>query len=188
MLIEPASVVEKAIETALRLHAGEPAAALVIGAGTIGLLAAAILHLRRLSVDIVSLEAVDSDRARLAERAGARYLNAPDRKYDIVIEAAGAPDSASTGIRALGPLGVLIVLGAAESKDPLPLLDLIVGNQIVAGSVNASPAAFAQAAEDLPLLPAELLRALIERRPFGDFRSSFFGSPATRPKIVHTLS
>jgi threonine dehydrogenase-like Zn-dependent dehydrogenase len=187
VLTEPASVVEKAVETALRLHAGEPAVALVIGAGTIGLLAAAILALRGLSADLVSLEPAGSPRARLAERTGARYLHAPDRKYDIVIEAAGAPTAASAGMAALGALGVLIVLGAAESEDPVPLVDLIVGNQIVAGSVNASSAAFAQAAEDLPRMPAELLSALIERRDFADFRSAFLSESATAPKIVHTI-
>jgi glucose 1-dehydrogenase len=187
VLIEPASVVEKAADTALRLHAGEPAVALVIGAGTIGLLAAAVLGLRGLSVDLVSLEAADSSRARLAERTGARYLNAPDRKYDIAIEAAGAPGAASMGMAALGALGVLIVLGAAESTDPLPLTDLIVGNQVVAGSVNASPAAFAQAAGDLPRLPPELLAALIERRDFSDYQSGFFSDSVGAPKIVHVI-
>jgi threonine dehydrogenase-like Zn-dependent dehydrogenase len=187
VLIEPASVVEKAVETAFRLHAGEPAAALVIGAGTIGLLAAAVLRLRGLAADLVSLEPPDSPRARLAERTGARYLNAPDRRYDIVIEAAGTPSAASVGLTALGPLGVLIVLGAAESKDPLPLVDLIVGNQVVAGSVNASPAAFAQAAEDLPRMPPDLISTLIERRDFSDFRSAFVSDSPAAPKIVHSI-
>jgi threonine dehydrogenase-like Zn-dependent dehydrogenase len=180
--------VEKAIATALRLHTGEPQVALVIGAGTIGLLAAAVLGLRGLSVDIMSLEAADSPRARIAEQTGARYLKTAERRYDIVIEAAGAPDALAKGLQALGPLGVLIVLGAAESGLPVSLLDLIVGNQVVAGSVNASPEAFAQAVRDLARLPSELAGALIERREFGEFRASFLGGPPPAPKIVHVIA
>ena len=187
VLVEPASVVEKAVEMALRLHQGQPRVALVVGAGTIGLLAAMVFRLRGLEVDIASMEPQGSPRARLAEAAGARYLTKPDRPVDIAIEAAGAPEAAAAGFEALAPLGVLILLGALEWKGPVRLWNLIGGNQIVAGSVNASPAAFRRAAEDLPLMPPDILRSMIERRPFRDFRRSFVGEPSAAPKIVHEI-
>lgn len=188
VLVEPASVVEKAVETALRLHQGEPGIALVLGAGTIGLLTAMVLRLRGLDVDLVSIEPPDSARARLAEAAGARYLNKPDRSVDIAIEAAGSSEAAVSGLQSLGPLGVLILLGALEWKANVSLWNLIGGNQIVAGSVNASPEAFRRAALDLPHMPADVLRSMIEYREFGDYRRSFLSAASTAPKIVHVLS
>ncbi len=185
VLIEPLSVVEKAVSLALQLHLGEPRTAVVLGAGTVGLLAASVLRLHGLEVDVVSTEPAGSGRARLAEVAGARYLTASERKVDIVIEAAGAPVAADAGLATLGPLGVMIVLGAFSTQAPAQFLDLIVGNQIVAGSVNASPAAFALAARDLPRIPRELTSGLIERTGFGEFERTLAGPPLHVPKVVH---
>ena len=69
----------------------------------------------------------------------------------------------------------------------MPLLDLIVGNQIVAGSVNASPEAFAAAVADLPRFPSPVLRGMIARTGFEDWRRSIEGSPSPAPKTVHSL-
>ena len=186
VLVEPASVAEKAAETALRLHLGEPRTALILGAGTIGLLTAMVLRIRGIDVDIVSIEEPGSPRAKLAEAAGARYLTKPDRLVDIAIEAAGVSEAAASGLDALAPLGVLILLGALEWKSTASLWRLIGGNQIIAGCVNASPSAFRQAVEDLPLMAADVLRSMIERRGFADFRQSFLGPGSAAPKIVHS--
>lgn len=188
VLVEPLSVVEKAVDRALSLHQGEPHRALVLGAGTIGILATMVLRIRGLEVDLVSVEPADSHRARLAESAGARYLNRPDRATDIVIEAAGAAEAAHTGLAALAPLGVLIVLGATETREKLDLLNMIIGNRILAGSVNASPQSFAQAAADLGRLDTAILRSMIDRRLFREYRQSLTGPPPTAPKIVHSIA
>lgn len=185
VLIEPLSVVEKAITQAGRLHEGEPRNALVLGAGSIGLLAAAVLHLRGFNVEIVSVEAAASPRGRLAATTGAEYRNKPGRPADIAIEAAGAPAALTAGMEALAPLGVLVILGSTRGADPLPALHLILGNRIVAGSVNASPHAFELAAVDLPRLPRALLAGMIEERPFADYRRSFLDPAGGAPKIVH---
>jgi threonine dehydrogenase-like Zn-dependent dehydrogenase len=187
VLIEPLSVVEKAIAMAMRLHEGEPLRAVVVGAGSIGLLAAGVLRLRGMDVQVVSVEPPGSGRQRLAAAAGAEYGNRADAQADIVIEAAGAPAAVMAAVKALAPVGVLVLLGANESAEPLPLLDLIVGNRVVAGSVNASPQAFADAAHDLPLLPRELLSGMVQYRGFSAFRESFLGDPGEAPKIVHSL-
>jgi threonine dehydrogenase-like Zn-dependent dehydrogenase len=181
------SVVEKAVETGLRLHPGEPRRALVIGAGSIGLLAAALFRLRGFNVAIVSVEPADSARAKLALLAGAEYRTSAAQKADIVIEAAGSPDAVGVALEALAPLGILVILGAQQSAGVLPLIDVIVGNQIVAGSVNASPKAFADAAADLPRLPRALLNPMIEYRPFSAYRRSFIEAPAGAPKVVHRI-
>lgn len=187
VLLEPLSVVEKAVTLALSLHQGVPQTALVLGAGTIGLLAACVLRCRGLEVDVVSKEPADSGRAKLAAAAEARYSNAPLRPADIVIEAAGARSAADTGMAALAPLGVLIVLGAFSTTGPASFRELIMGNQIVAGSVNSSPESFAQAALDLERLPRDLTSRLIERTGFREYRRTLAGPPLHIPKVVHSM-
>jgi threonine dehydrogenase-like Zn-dependent dehydrogenase len=188
VLIEPLSVVEKAVSTALRLHPGGAETALVVGAGTIGLLAALVLRCRGFHVAVHSLEPHDSPRARLIEDLGTEYWTVSPPKSDVVIEAAGSPDAAMKGLSALAPLGVMIVLGAAASDREFPFVDLIVNNQAVAGSVNAGPEHFRQAVMDLASFPASVLDRLIRRDEFGGWRESLSGpSRYEQPKTVHVM-
>jgi glucose 1-dehydrogenase len=185
VLVEPLSVVEKAVATASCLHLGQPETALVIGAGTIGLLAAMVLARRGMRVTVLSQEPENSSRARLVESI-ATYLTRLSQKFDIVIEAAGSGEAARTGLSALAPLGVMIVLGAKSATD-LPLLDMIVNNQVVAGSVNASPEAFDQAVADLRHLPRAVLQSMIRREGFSGWPVSIQGSQQEQPKVVHVI-
>ena len=189
VLLEPLSVVEKAVAEALRLHRGGAATALVIGAGTIGILAALVLRERGLAVTVRSIEPEQSARARLAAAAGAEYTAGIPPRADIVIEAAGAPAAAATGLAALAPLGVMIVLGAAVSEREFPLLDLIVNNQAVAGVVNAGPEHFRLAVADLRAFPRAVLEGMIRREDFSAWRRSLDGAVRhEQPKIVHRLT
>jgi hypothetical protein len=81
----------------------------------------------------------------------------------------------------------MMVLGAHRTTGELPLIDLIVGNQVIAGSVNATPASFQAAVEDLERMPAGVLGQMIERMEFGDYRRSISGAPPDRPKVVHRI-
>ena len=188
VMIEPLSVVEKAIQTAFRLHEPGVSSAIVQGAGTIGILAALALQLRGIDVTVISIEPEISPRAGLIRQAGLRYSNSTTAaKADIVIEATGAPSAALQAVGMLAPLGTMIALGACVAEGRFSFLDLVVHNQTVAGSVNASPESFTQAVKDLPRFPAATLRAMIHRVPFGDFQKSILGSPDSHPKVVHAL-
>jgi threonine dehydrogenase-like Zn-dependent dehydrogenase len=150
ILTEPLSVVEKAIETAFRFREEPPRTALILGAGPVGLLAAMALQSRGLAVSVYSVEARDSERARLAERAGARYLTSLSGvTADVVIEATGALAGCFAAIGALGPLGVAAILSAPEGEGSVSFHRMVLGNQRVFGSVNANRDAFAAAVEDL---------------------------------------
>lgn len=185
VLAEPLSVVEKAVETALRLHIGEPRRALVMGAGTIGLLAAMLLRLRGFEVEVCSIEPPGSARARLVESAGAGYVQRPSRPADVVIEAAGSGEAARTGACALARLGVMVVLGAPAGE--ISLIELIVGNRVIAGSINASSEAFRAGVADLARMPRAVLAAMIERMRFSDWPRSISGASVDAPKVVHVL-
>lgn len=167
VLIEPLSVVEKAVAKALRMHAGEPQRALVLGAGPIGLLAAMVLRLRGLEVAVHSIEPPDHPRARLARVAGLRYVERPEAgSADVIIEATGSAEAAFAGFGALAALGVYAILGSPNARGEMPFLDLLVKNQIVFGSVNAGPDALAAAVEDLPSLERAVLARMINRVGF----------------------
>jgi len=189
VLIEPLSVVEKAVATALRLHEPGAKTALVLGAGPIGILAALVLERRGLAVAVHSLEPPDHPRAALLRDAGVAYRSElGTQEADIVIEATGAAESAVAGIEHLAPLGVAVILGAPDAAARFPFRRLIVGNRCVIGSVNASPEAFAAAVEDLAAFDAAWTGRLIQRTPLGRFRENILGPPATAPKLVHVLA
>jgi glucose 1-dehydrogenase len=187
VLAEPMSVVQKAVRLALALHEGEPRRAVVVGAGTIGILAALVLRERGLEASIFSVEDPSSTRAQLIESAGIRYTNQPTLRADVVIEAAGAPAAAAAGLAMLDPLGVLIVLGAFESQGPLPFRDLIIGNRIIAGSVNSAPEDWVSGIGDLGRLDPAILRRMIHRTGFEGFRESILGPLPEHPKVIHLL-
>jgi threonine dehydrogenase-like Zn-dependent dehydrogenase len=146
-----------------------------------------VLQLRDLRVTVASVEERKSSRALLVESAGARYVNIPDSKADIVIEAAGSPAAAQTGLDALAPAGVLVVLGADRLPGTLSLINLIVKNQVVAGSVNAGPQAFAEAVRDRPRVPQDVLARMMLHMSFGDYRRSMLGDLPEEPKLVHHI-
>ncbi|MEO7649648.1 MAG: zinc-binding dehydrogenase, partial [Bryobacteraceae bacterium] len=192
VVTEPLSVVEKAVATALRLREEPAATALVFGAGPIGLLAALVLQLRGIETTVQSLESPGHARARIVERAGMHYLQTgqtPHAPVDIAIEATGSPEASFAAIRSLASLGVCVLLGASEGHGDVSFTNLVTRNQRIAGSVNASPASFKAAIEDLPSLDPGLLRSLIERVPFTEFpRTISTGVALSSAKLVHVLN
>lgn len=189
VLAEPLSVVEKAIRTAAGFREEPAETALVLGAGPVGLLAALALRLRELDVRLHSLEPPDHPRAKLAERIGAEYIG-PGRdlpRADLVVEATGAPQAGFAAIRSLAPLGVCALLGARDGDGRLPFRDLVLGNRVVFGSVNASRHSFALAIEDLRRSDPDVLRSFIERRPFADFSRGIADSSTGTAKITHVI-
>jgi len=189
VLIEPLSVVEKAVETALRIH--EPGArfALVLGAGPVGMLAALILSLRGLEASVYSLEPPDHPRARLAERAGVRYLTRLEGvSADVVIEATGSAAAAFAGFDALAALGVYCILGSPNASGEVPFTELMRHNKTVFGSVNAGPEAFALAVADLARLDRGVLSGMIQRASLAAIRETVSAPPPAAVKIVHVVA
>lgn len=188
VLTEPLSVVEKAVTRALRMREDSPKSALVLGAGPVGLLAAMTLSERGLAVTLHSLESSRSPRAKLARLAGARYVErlSPTGRYDLVLEATGSASAAFEGIRRMGPLGVCALLGAGMGSGEVSFLDLVVGNQIVFGTVNASAASFTRAVQDLAQFDRRVLAAMIERVGMSEFSRSLSANQ-TKAKLVHVL-
>jgi len=182
VLLEPLSVVEKAVAVGLAAHAGEPKRALVLGAGPVGLLAALVLQARGLEVSVASLEPATHPRAALIRDAGIQYGGTEPR--DIVIEATGSAEAAIAGFRSLTPLGVYVILGAPNAHGDIPFEQLIVNNQHLVGSLNASPDAFQAGVEDLGRFDHRVLDRMIERLTWSEYRRAICGPPPDRPKVV----
>ena len=188
ILIEPLSVVEKAIERAFETHPAQPERALVLGAGPVGILAAFVLQLRGLAVELFSLEPRGHPRIRLIEAAGIRYRERLDGSpVDLIVEAAGSAEVVFQSLRVLAPMGVLVLLGAKNAAGQMPFFEMIVHNQSVIGSVNSSPRAFALALEDLARMERRNLAALIRREAFSSFPATILGEPPEAAKLVHVV-
>ena len=189
VLIEPMSVVEKAVETVLRANQNEPRTALVVGAGPVGVLAAMLLQHRGLDVTVYSLEEEAHPRARLVRDAGPRYRRSlASLTFDVIIEACGSAAAAFAAIEALGPCGAMVVLGAQNALGEMPFLKMILNNQTLLGSVNASAAHFAAAIADLQRLERPLLARLIERRGLRDARHTILSPAGAESKAVHVMA
>lgn len=168
VLVEPIAVVAKALGEAWKIQQrlpwlstvvpGPGAArghkAVVLGAGPIGLLGAMGLRAFGFDTFVYSREAGPNPREALVEAVGARYFSSESTTVDqlaeiagdavLVFEAVGASKLAFDAMRVLRGNGVFIFTGVpgrrghVEVDADLIMRNLVLRNQVVFGSVNAS--------------------------------------------------
>ena len=212
VLIEPLTVAAKAaleLEGILRRYPWEPLGlrGLVLGAGPIGLLGAMMLVGRHVKTFVYSLEAADSPRAELARSFGAEYVSAgdtplfelPDRigSADVVFEAVGTAKVAFGALPALAPNGVFILSGVPSARPPIEMRldgimrDIVLKNQILFGTVNASRSAFEAAVRQLEQFMAlfpRAVRGLITQRAKLDDAPELLRRPGGIKQVVQFVS
>jgi len=110
-LIEPGSIAWHAVRRA-RVQPGERF--LVVGGGSIGLLAAAAAQHQGLDVDV---DTRHDHQAAAAERLGSGQ---PSGAYDVVLDAAGSESSLAASAAAARPGGRIISLGVYMTTMPIP--------------------------------------------------------------------
>lgn len=177
VLSEPLSVAEKAIGESARIQAArlpdapDPASwlkgkrTLVAGLGPIGLLAAFVLRLR--GAEVLGLDIVDSTSVRpgVLRQIGGTYVDGrqvdPDKidnqfgEIDMIVEATGVAKLEFDLLSALGDNGVYVLTGIPGGDRPISvdgaalMRQLVLRNQVMVGSVNASRAHFQMAVDDL---------------------------------------
>lgn len=177
VLTEPTSVVEKAIDEAVRLQASRlpdaPATpdwlfgrrCLIAGLGPVGLLAAMILRLR--GAEVYGLDIVDENTARpqWLISIGGQYVvgrKIPADKVDnmigpmdLILEAAGIASLGFSLLDALATDGIFVLTGIPGGDRPLQLSGaslmrkLVLQNQVIVGSVNAARDHYQMAVDDL---------------------------------------
>lgn len=176
VLMEPMSVAEKAIgqayEIQRRLRVWQPKRALVLGTGTLGLLASMILRLRGLEVVAMGRTPRPYLNAELLDEIGVTYLTTTDTSlaqaaarhgpFDLILEGTGYSPLVFESMSVLGKNGVLVLVsvtgGDRHVEVPADRINqgFVLGNKVVVGSVNASRADFERGVADLS--QAELSR------------------------------
>ncbi|MGB3589125.1 MAG: glucose 1-dehydrogenase [Tunicatimonas sp.] len=176
VLAEPMSVAEKAIDEAIKIQTGRlpeleegewlpGKRVLVAGVGAIGLLACLALRLR--GAEVWGLDIVDEDtkRPQLLKQIGGNYIDGRTvetmdlddtfGEMDFIFEAAGVAQLGFQLIDALGMNGVYVMTGIPAGDRPSCFMgaelmrQIVLKNQIILGSVNASPRHFALGIQDL---------------------------------------
>ena len=175
VLLEPTTVVEKGIAQAYeiqrRLRVWHPKRAAVLGAGTIGLLAALILRLRGIDVTVFGLTRKPYLNAELLESIGARYESTADLSvldgaaqygpWDMIFEATGYSPIVFEAIQALGKNGVLVLAsvtgGERMVEVPADKINqgFVLGNKVMVGTVNANREYFELGVRDMAQAEAE---------------------------------
>jgi threonine dehydrogenase-like Zn-dependent dehydrogenase len=175
VLLEPMTVVEKGIAQAYeiqrRLKVWRPRKAAVMGAGTIGLLAALVLRLRGLDVTVFSRDRRPNRNADLIEMTGAKYISVQDTSildgarqlgpFDLIFEATGFSPVVFDGMQALGKNGVLVLssITGGDRKVEIPAdrinLDFVLGNKVMVGTVNAARENFEEGVRDMAMAEAQ---------------------------------
>lgn len=176
VLSEPMSVSAKAIDEAQKIQSMrlpglnprnwlEGRKVLVAGLGAIGLLAAFSLRLR--GAEVYGLDIVDEDtnRPQLLKEIGGKYIDGRtiqtrdlDEEFGemfLIFEATGIAKLEIQLIDALGINGIYILTGIPDGSRPVCVLgaelmqQIVLKNQILLGSVNASIKHYELALEDI---------------------------------------
>lgn len=216
VLTEPMSVIEKALDEAVliqlaRLPDMKRAAdvlrnkvALVAGLGPIGLLATVALRLR--GAKVIGLDIIDenSPRAQLLAKLGGVYVDGRKvqadalddhlGQIDLILEATGVAALEFNLIDALGINGIYVITGIPGGDRPIDISgaalmrQLVLYNQVVVGSVNASPAHFQMAVDDLKCANEQwpqVMSELITRHvPYAQFKEALTQHSDADIKVV----
>ena len=174
VLLEPFTVVQKGIaqayEAQRRLKVWHPRRAAVMGAGTIGLLAALALRLRGLDVTIFARQPKPNLRSDLLEALGCQYvitteINIPDAakkygSYDLIFEATGNSSVVFDSMLAVAKNGALVLSSVTGGDHMVQVpadkinLEFVLGNKLMVGTVNANREYFESGVRDLALAEA----------------------------------
>lgn len=146
-LVEPSSVVLRALEKAAPASGDR---VLVVGDGTIGLLAAYLVGLwSPASVTMIGRRAEQRDLAKSVGVGGFQVNGNHDGEFDLAVEAAGVPDAVLTAIAAVRRGGKVALLGLPPTGQIVELpADLIVNNDLsVLASFGYTSAAWNRAVD-----------------------------------------
>jgi threonine dehydrogenase-like Zn-dependent dehydrogenase len=159
-LVEPLAVVIHGIN---RSHIQKGSRAVIVGAGSIGLLTAAVLVDRGISVDIVTRHGHQS---LAAEKLGARAISEPGNNYDVSFDAVCSQQAFDACVHATRPCGTLLEFGMFWSpvtlNNALMMKEITVIPSIFYGH-NHEHHDFLEAVEILGRLP-HLIDAVVTHR------------------------
>ena len=162
---------------------GLPLTTVVLGAGPVGLLGAMTLIVAGCDTYVYALAPAPNPSSDIVEAIGGKYLSQGKVSVEtqkalfghihLVYEATGVSRLAFEVLKLLGPNSMFIVTGVPSLKAPigvdadLLMRNIVLKNQIVFGTVNASSENFDEAIKDIGVFHQrwpQSLRALITSR------------------------
>lgn len=193
VFLEPLSIVEKAIHQAFKIQdrtRWDPKNALILGAGSIGLLATMLLRERGLDTYTVARSRTGCLKSKIAQSCGSAYVDINKTSLldlrqqigniDIIIEATGSSKVAFDAMGILGKNGVLCLMSITGGENRLEIpadklnVDLVLGNKLVFGTVNANRKYFEMGITHFrkfqDLWPGLLGQMITKRCAFEDFK------------------
>jgi threonine dehydrogenase-like Zn-dependent dehydrogenase len=176
VLLEPTSVVAKAWEQVDRIGARahwEPKAAVVTGAGPVGLLAALLGIQRGLEVHVID-QMETGLKPDLVRALGGHYhtgaISDACKDPDAIIECTGVGSLVFDAMEHIGPGGVVCLTGVSSGGRAIDVdagtlnRSMVLENESVVGSVNANRRHYEAGAEALAKADRSWLERLITRR------------------------
>jgi threonine dehydrogenase-like Zn-dependent dehydrogenase len=183
---------------------GKGLSALVLGIGPVGLLGAMTLASAGFTTYVYSRELPPSPRIDLVDAIGATYVSSQAATFadltekmgniDLIYEAVGHSHFALQALQVLGTNGIYVMTGvpgpqAFIETDPARLMrDMVLKNQVLLGTVNAGPDAFASALRDLDLFrqrwPAVVRTLIAGRYPPEQAPELILGRPAGIKSVI----
>ena len=146
---------------------GQGLSALVLGIGPVGLLGTMALVAAGFTTYVYSREMPPSPRTDLVTAIGATYISTQAVTFgdlaeqidniDLVYEAVGHSHFALEALGVLGTNGIFVLTGVpgmqafVETDSARLMRDMVLKNQVLLGTVNAGPEAFASALRKLDL-------------------------------------
>ncbi len=216
VLTEPMSVGAKAIDEALiiqqaRLKGIVPdqdwikgKRALIAGIGAIGLLAAFALKIK--GAEVIGMDVVDENTLRpgLLKEIGGSYIDGRQVKpediddkigeVDLIFEATGIAKLQLQLLDALGINGVYVLTGIPSGNRPDTLLDseimrqMVLKNQVMVGSVNASITHFGMAVDyleqSMKQWPDAIKKVITSKIPYANYDHALHDHSPDEIKVV----
>jgi len=215
VLVEPLTIAEKALLQVAQIQARLPwscetrtrgwcHAAVVLGAGPVGLLGAMALVRAGFRTFVYSREAEGGAKDSLVRSFGATYVSSattppeglPERTggVDLVYEAVGLSRLAFEVMAHVERNGIFVFTGVAALKGPQPLdtdtlmRNLVLKNQVALGTVNAGRDAFEAAVADLGVFlerwPDAIREVITGRFPIEAHRDLLLGKPGGIKNLI----
>ncbi len=176
VLLEPTSVVAKAWEQVERIGSRAyfaPEVCVVTGAGPVGLLAALLARQRGLSTFVLDIVA-DGPKPQLVADLGATYSTGTVSELpvrpDVVIECTGLAPVLVEVVASAARNAIIALAGVSHDSHRVDAdlnavnRSMVLGNQVVFGTVNAARRHYDQAAEALGRADPLWLSRLLTRR------------------------
>jgi threonine dehydrogenase-like Zn-dependent dehydrogenase len=207
VLTEPMSIVTKGLTQSIEFHRRSTnpiQVALVLGAGSLGLLATAFLRLQGFNTYALDTVPKSSLKGQLVEAIGATYLdgnNSPITELpgqignlDIIVEATGNSTVAFQAMAALGVNGVLCLMGVSTGEKRLQIcadclnMEMVLGNRVVFGTVSSNRGHFEKAVQLLGEIeqrwPRWLARLVTRRLILDQFTDALQPAPDSIKTVV----